>query len=256
MSEFSAEHAAERLVGAPPGYVGYEGGGELTNAIRQRPFSLVLFDEIEKADPRILDKFLQLLDDGRLTDGRGETVFFTEAVIVFTSNIGIYRETEDVDSTGQRTRRRQPVAGLRTMEHEELAAHVRKSVEDFFVLKIERPELLNRIGSDNIVVFDFIDEQTGSHIVDLMLKNVAARVMQEHGVIVIFDSGTRLQISRACLDDKTLELGGRGIGSKLETVVINPLANQLFLDSPGPGAKVIVQLEDVEGRWTARLLPT
>ena len=91
MSEFSAEHADQRLIGAPPGYVGYDAGGELTNAIREKPFSVVLFDEIEKAHPRILDKFLQVLDDGVLTSGRGDRVYFSEAFIVFTSNLGIYR---------------------------------------------------------------------------------------------------------------------------------------------------------------------
>src|ERR1041384_6206408 len=95
MSEFSAEHADQRLIGAPPGYVGYDMGGELTNAIRERPFSVVLFDEIEKAHPRILDKFLQVLDDGVLTSGRGDRVYFSEALIVFTSNLGIY--ATDVD---------------------------------------------------------------------------------------------------------------------------------------------------------------
>jgi ATP-dependent Clp protease ATP-binding subunit ClpB len=92
MSEFAEEHSAARLLGAPPGYVGYDAGGELTNAMREKPFSVVLFDEIEKAHPRILDKFLQILEDGRLTDGRGDTVYFSEAIIIFTSNLGIYVE--------------------------------------------------------------------------------------------------------------------------------------------------------------------
>jgi hypothetical protein len=95
MSEFSAEHSDQRLIGAPPGYLGYDVGGELTNAIREKPFSLLLFDEIEKAHPRILDKFLQILDDGVLTSGRGDRVYFSEALIVFTSNLGIYRTEPD-----------------------------------------------------------------------------------------------------------------------------------------------------------------
>jgi hypothetical protein len=95
MSEFSAEHADQRLIGAPPGYVGYDVGGELTNAVRERPFSVVLFDEIEKAHPRILDKFLQILDDGVLTSGRGDRVYFSEALIIFTSNLGIYSTAPD-----------------------------------------------------------------------------------------------------------------------------------------------------------------
>ena len=88
MSEFSQEHADQRLIGAPPGYVGFEEGGQLTNAVAEKPFSVLLFDEIEKAHPRVLDKFLQILEDGRLTDGRGQTVHFSETVIIFTSNIG------------------------------------------------------------------------------------------------------------------------------------------------------------------------
>ena len=89
MSEYSQSHSDQRLLGAPPGYVGYDAGGELTNAIKSKPFSILLFDEIEKANPNILDKFLQILDDGRMTDSRGETVYFTECLIVFTSNIGM-----------------------------------------------------------------------------------------------------------------------------------------------------------------------
>ena len=102
MSEFSAEHADQRLIGAPPGYVGYDAGGELTNAIREKPFSVVLFDEIEKAHPRILDKFLQVLDDGVLTSGRGERVYFSEALILFTSNLGIYRLNEQRRARAER----------------------------------------------------------------------------------------------------------------------------------------------------------
>ena len=98
-SEFSAEHSDQRLIGAPPGYIGYNTGGELTNAIRQKPFSVVLFDEIEKAHPRILDKFLQILDDGVLTSGRGERVYFSESLIIFTSNLGMTRALLDGSRT-------------------------------------------------------------------------------------------------------------------------------------------------------------
>ena len=104
MSEFAEEHTGARLLGAPPGYIGYDAGGELTNAVREKPFSVVLFDEIEKAHPRILDKFLQILEDGRLTDGRGETAYFSEAILVFTSNLGIFVE----DEHGQRVQSVQP----------------------------------------------------------------------------------------------------------------------------------------------------
>ena len=112
MSEFAEEHTSARLLGAPPGYIGFDAGGELTNAVREQPFSVILFDEIEKAHPRILDKFLQILEDGRLTDGRGDTTYFSESIIVFTSNLGIYVE----DAQGNRiqnVRSGRPIRGGR-----------------------------------------------------------------------------------------------------------------------------------------------
>src|SRR5262249_8861233 len=146
MSEFSAEHSDQRLIGAPPGYVGYDVGGELTNAVREKPFSVVLFDEIEKAHPRILDKFLQILDDGVLTSGRGDRVYFSEAFIIFTSNLGIYR----LDRDGERIPNVTAEEPLRVIE-----AKVRTEIERHFMLTLGRPEILNRIG-ENIIVFDFI----------------------------------------------------------------------------------------------------
>jgi ATP-dependent Clp protease ATP-binding subunit ClpA len=254
MSEFSAEHAADRLIGAPPGYVGYDAGGELTNAIRQRPFSLVLFDEVEKAHPRILDKFLQVLDDGRLTDGRGETVFFTEAVIVFTSNLGIYTEVEEEQPDGRVVRRRRATVDPRTMSRAEISERVLESVRDFFTLQIGRPELLNRIG-DNIVVFDFIDQDTGGRILQMMLDNITARVRQGFDCTIEIPDETLDLLKEVCLNEKTLELGGRGIGSMLETCVINPLANQLFVKSPDSGARLRLRLAEKEDRWIATLQP-
>ena len=103
MSEFSESHADQKLFGAPPGYVGYEAGGQLTNAIKEKPFSILLFDEIEKAHPSIMDKFLQILEDGRMTDGQGNTVYFSEALIIFTSNLGIVRQYTDSSGREQTT---------------------------------------------------------------------------------------------------------------------------------------------------------
>ena len=138
MSEFSQEHADQRLIGAPPGYVGFEEGGQLTNAVAEKPFSVLLFDEIEKAHPRVLDKFLQILEDGRLTDGRGQTVHFSETVIIFTSNIG----AGDANPSSS---------------YDETKAHFMNAVQGHFNDTLGRPELLNRFG-DNIVVFDFITD--------------------------------------------------------------------------------------------------
>lgn len=137
MSEFGHEHSDQRLLGAPPGYVGYDVGGELTNSIKQNPFTVVLFDEIEKAHPKILDIFLQILDDGRLTSGRGETVYFSECLIVFTSNLGVYEITPE----GYRVQRITP-----DMPYNEVEEKIINAIEDFFKFKISRPEILNRIG--------------------------------------------------------------------------------------------------------------
>lgn len=237
MSEFSAEQAADRLIGAPPGYVGFDAGGELTNAMRERPFSLVLFDEIEKAHPRILDKFLQILDDGRLTDGRGETVFFTEAVVVFTSNLGIYEPVTESGPDGLPRQVRRLAIDRSAMSYPEMAAVVTRAITNYFTLELGRPELLNRIG-DNIVVFDFISAAVGLRILDLMLDNVRSRVRQEHAFELVISDQARQLLASSCLEAEVLALGGRGIGAKLETAFINPLAREIFLTRPAAGSSV------------------
>ena len=235
MSEFASSHAAERLVGAPPGYVGFAQGGELTNAVRQRPFSLLLFDEIEKADHSLLDRFLQILDDGRLTDGRGETTYFTESVIVFTSNLGIY-ETLTHAATGVVTGRRlavDPAAG-----YEKLSESVTQKVRDHFTSVVGRPELLNRIG-DNIVVFDFIRREVALDILDLMVRNVARTYRREYGSILELTEAARTVLVSECLGETTLMMGGRGIGNLLETVLIDPLARWTFSQVDVPGSVTV-----------------
>lgn len=228
MSEFSAEHAADRLIGAPPGYIGFEAGGELTNAIRQQPFSVVLFDEIEKAHPRILDKFLQVLDDGRLTDGRGETVFFTEAVIIFTSNLGMYEDIEEQLDDGSRQFRRRLTVDPEHTPYPEMVDRITEAVRAHFTIQIGRPELLNRIG-DNIVVFDFVRPGTAGRILDMMLDNVVERVRREHGVELTITDETRALLRDNCVNPKVLEMGGRGVGAQLETVLINPLSRAIVM---------------------------
>ena len=150
MSELKDEHSMSKLIGAPPGYVGFEQGGALTSAVRERPFSVVLFDEIEKAHPRILDIFLQLLDEGRLTDSRGQTVWFTETIVVFTSNIGNRSEDrEDLDSILQDKQLSESV------RLENVQQHFQAAVRRYFEREISRPELLRRIGN-NVVAFNHI----------------------------------------------------------------------------------------------------
>ncbi|MDR3298918.1 MAG: AAA family ATPase [Candidatus Accumulibacter sp.] len=216
MSEFAEEHSSARLLGAPPGYIGFDAGGELTNAIRERPFAVVLFDEIEKAHPRILDKFLQILEDGRLTDGRGDTAYFSEAIIVFTSNLGIYVE----DETGRRIQNVKPDDDYAIVE-----SKIREAIGDYFKFRLTRPEILNRIG-DNIVVFNFITPPTGQRIFNGMLKNIARRLKEEFKLDLKLSDSVRTTLLARCLRD--LSNGGRGIGNQLESDFINPLSRALF----------------------------
>ncbi len=217
MSEFSAEHAADRLIGAPPGYVGFDAGGELTNAVRQRPFSLLLFDEVERAHPRILDKFLQILDDGRLTDASGSTVYFTETVLVFTSNLGISPEEYALQAAGR--------AGGEPLTRQELEQRVRTAVEHHFVSVLNRPELLNRLG-DNIVVFNFVDDEAAEEIFNVLLGHVAQRLHKEHRMELTIADPVRKELLRGATGN--LSMGGRGIGSYIESAFVNPLARELF----------------------------
>src|SRR5687767_11140236 len=216
MSEFAEEHTGARLLGAPPGYIGYDAGGELTNAMRERPFAVVLFDEIEKAHPRILDKFLQILEDGRLTDGRGETAYFSEAILVFTSNLGIFIE----DEHGRRVQNVKPGD-----PHDVVETRVRAAIQDYFKFRLSRPEILNRIG-DNIVVFGFITPEVGAQIFEGMLRNVINRVREEHKIALEIAPEVQTKLSDACTRD--LSNGGRGIGNQLESLFVNPLSRALF----------------------------
>jgi energy-coupling factor transporter ATP-binding protein EcfA2 len=206
MSEYNHEHSDQRLVGAPPGYVGFEEGGQLTNAVRARPFSVLLFDEIEKAHGRVLDKFLQILEDGRLTDGRGETAWFSETIIIFTSNIGAADVPKDATSSSDYER------------------HFRGAVEQHFVRELGRPELLNRLG-DNIVVFRSIhDAAFRRSILDRKMEPLRAHMMDRWGV--------KLEVEEEVLDRLVqvarLEHGGRGLLNAVERELLNPMARFLF----------------------------
>jgi energy-coupling factor transporter ATP-binding protein EcfA2 len=242
MSEFSAEHADQRLIGAPPGYIGSDLGGELTNAIREKPFSVLLFDEIEKAHPRILDKFLQILDDGVLTSGRGERVYFSESVIIFTSNLGTYK----LDEEGRRVPNvtsEQPYA--------EVERSIRAEIDSYFKIRIGRPEILNRIG-ENIVVFDFIRNDVASDIFEKMVGNVLARLADKQKIRIVLPDNVKQVLREYCLKD--LSNGGRGVGNQIEAWLINPLGRALFDSNVTEGSTVnITGLEMLDGVPTVKL---
>jgi energy-coupling factor transporter ATP-binding protein EcfA2 len=229
MSEFREEHARQRLIGAPPGYVGYDSGGELVNQVRSNPVSILLFDEIDKANPLILDLFLQILEDGRLTDGRGATVHFTECLLVFTSNLGVKETASDgtiVDQIDWRT------------PAEEVERRLREKFEDFFDNKISRPELRNRFG-DNFVVMNFIQPETVPAILDKALGSVAGRVADVHGARLEFSDVARGRLQAAAIE--MLDHGGRGVNNVVETMVVNPLARELFGRGGREGETILIR---------------
>ncbi|CAK0777049.1 hypothetical protein CCP4SC76_6280004 [Gammaproteobacteria bacterium] len=225
MSEYAAPHADQKLLGAPPGYVGYEEGGRLTNAIREQPFSVLLFDEIEKAHAGIFDKFLQIIDDGRLTDGRGETVYFSESIIVFTSNLGTVGGAE-----GERRALVTPA-----MSYPEVRATILEALRQHFNLTLGRPEIFNRFG-DNFVVFDFIRPPLDEQILDKLLAQLVADLAEQPGMTLEIAPTARATL--AALARLRLEHGGRGIRNLLESALVNPLAAWLFDQGIGAGARL------------------
>jgi energy-coupling factor transporter ATP-binding protein EcfA2 len=227
MSEYNHEHSDQRLVGAPPGYVGFEEGGQLTNAVKKRPFAVLLFDEIEKAHGRILDKFLQILEDGRLTDGRGETVQFADTFIVFTSNIG----AAEVNRQS---------ANVRGEFIERVRAH--------FVEHLHRPELLGRIGEANIIPFDFIDNDDFLiEIARSKLGPLRLRLKEKWGIRDIrFDDEVRALRAVVSAMDRTA--GGRGVLAALSERIIDPLASFIFENLASPS--------DSDGRTLQVLQPS
>lgn len=214
MSEFNHEHADQRLVGAPPGYVGFEQGGQLTNAVKARPFSLLLFDEIEKAHPRILDKFLQILEDGRLTDGKGETVSFSDTFIVFTSNIGA---SDIVPSTIEQV-------------HEEFKI----AVQNHFRNELKRPELLGRIGEANIIPFNFMqNDDILKEIARAKLRPLETRLKEKWQIkALIFENEDKAL--QTIVNSVNKQHGGRGILNILTQKLFDPLADFLFINISRP----------------------
>ena len=220
MSEYADAHSDAKLIGSPPGYVGHEDGGQLTSRVRARPFSVILFDEIEKAHPKVLDKFLQILDDGRLTDGKGETVYFGESVILFTSNLGIYTMDE---STGRRVR----TAGVDPSgDADTNAKRIHEAIQHHFIHNLGRPEILNRFG-DNFVVFDFIRRPAALEIIKKMTREITLSLAEAKNWNLTFAPDFAESFLDCFLDDLA-EFGGRGIRNRVETHLKSGLANHLF----------------------------
>lgn len=233
MSEYAAENADQKLFGAPPGYVGYEAGGQLTNAVRANPFSVLLFDEVEKAHPSIMDKFLQILEDGRMTDGQGQTVYFSETLIFFTSNVGISEEV--LDEHGRIIGRRNIVEPGEP--YDAIQAKVEAAMATHF-----KPEVLNRIG-DNIVVFDYISPEASRLILDAQLGKINGNVGARCGITVAPSDAAVQWLAEQALAPAVRENGGRGIGNLVENAYLNPLASFIFDANVQTGEAVEVRVD-------------
>lgn len=225
MSEYREQHSVSRLFGAPPGYVGYEEGGQLTEAIRRRPYRVVLFDEIEKAHPEVWNSLLQILDDGRLTDGQGRVVDFKNTVLIMTSNLG----TEFVKSSGS-------LGFLGKDQGDEVkASHekIEKALKDAF-----RPEFLNRI--DEIIIFSQLSKEDVLRIVDLQLNEIVERT-QEYGVGLVVDQSAKEWLADQGYDPL---LGARPLKRALQKFVESPLAIKLLEGGLQSGASVHIFREE------------
>ena len=229
MSEYKEEHAAEKLAGAPPGFVGYEEGGQLTNRVLERPYSILLFDEIEKAHPKVLDKFLQILEDGRLTDGKGQTAYFHQTAIIFTSNIGASDLADPATGTVIRPGIMRVVQekGAESFTFEEVQQHFLNEVRWYFTSRIGRAELLNRFG-DNIVAFDLLRPQYVDGIARKFLKLLGDSAQDMYRCTLQFDDSVLAAVSRRMREGDNLLFGGRRIKSLMETMVERPLNRWVF----------------------------
>jgi ATP-dependent Clp protease ATP-binding subunit ClpC len=222
MSEYREQHTASRLFGAPPGYVGYEEGGQLTEAVRRRPYRVILFDEIEKAHPEVWNALLQILDDGRLTDGQGRTVDFRNTVLIMTSNLG----TEFVRQGGT-------LGFLQSGNNEERQEHdkIEKALKSTF-----RPEFLNRI--DEIIIFSPLTTQQMLQIVDLQMAEVQGR-LEEHGLKVQLTEAARARLAEIGYDPA---FGARPLRRALQKFVESPLSVSLLSGEFASGDTVLVDV--------------
>jgi ATP-dependent Clp protease ATP-binding subunit ClpB len=226
MSEYQEKHTVARLLGAPPGYVGYDEGGQLTEAVRRRPYSVILFDEIERAHPDVFNVFLQILDDGRLTDGQGRTVDFKNTIVIMTSNIGSHRILEHRGSFDGAD-----YAVMRATVLEELRQHF-------------RPEFLNRV--DEIIVFHALTEKQLEEIVDIQLRRLRKRLAERRIVLDLSDAAKR-HIVKVGYDPS---YGARPLKRTIQKELETPLGRRLLAGEIAEGDTVDVGFDDVRGELT------
>src|SRR6201988_4998807 len=217
MSEYMEKHAVARMIGAPPGYVGYEEGGQLTEAVRRRPYSVILFDEIEKAHPDVFNVLLQILDDGRLTDSKGRTVDFKNTVLIMTSNLGS-REIQEVSD-----------------DEKQLREAVTEVLQEHF-----KPEFLNRI--DDTVIFHRLSREQIAQIIDVQLERLRA-MLDERNISIVLEGPAKELLAREGYDPN---FGARPLKRAIQTLIQNPLAMKLLRGEISPGQTVVVSARDGE----------
>jgi ATP-dependent Clp protease ATP-binding subunit ClpB len=223
MSEYQEKHSVSRLIGAPPGYVGYDEGGQLTEAVRRRPYSVVLFDEIEKAHHDVFNSLLQVLDDGRLTDGQGRTVDFRNVIVIMTSNIGSHRI---LDYRGA-------YAGT---AYERMKEAVLEELRQAF-----RPEFLNRL--DEIIVFHALSEEHLKQIVDIQLAGLRTRLEERHITLNLTDAA-KTRLVRSGYDPT---YGARPLKRAIQREIETPLAKQILGGSVRDGQTVWIDADTAGG---------
>ncbi|MDQ7039110.1 MAG: AAA family ATPase [Aquificota bacterium] len=232
MSEFKEEHSVAKLIGAPPGYVGYEEGGKLTEAVRRKPYSVILLDEIEKAHPRVFDLFLQVLDDGRLTDSQGRTVDFRNTVIIMTSNIGSqYLLNIPVDASEEVVER----------EFEKAKEKVLEELKMFF-----RPEFLNRI--DEVIVFKPLTMKELSRIIDLLIASVNRRLAERNITIELTETAKRELVVRGY----DPAFGARPLKRTVQRYIETPLADKIIRGEVKDGMTVVVDYQEGGFKFTPK----
>jgi len=229
MSEYMEKHTVSRLIGAPPGYIGYEEGGQLTETVRRRPYRVILLDEVEKAHPEVFNILLQILEDGRLTDGHGRTVDFKNAVVIMTSNLG----TEEF--------RRQGVGFLQRDKDQEqqLRSNIETALRSTF-----RPELLNRV--DDTIIFHTLTEQHLAKIIDLLIKDVEQRLAEHNIALKVNDEAKSWLISKGY----NPEYGARPLRRAIQRYVENPLSTKILKGDFKEGDTVAISVEAEELSFT------
>lgn len=226
MSEYMEKHSVSRLVGSPPGYVGYEDGGQLTERVRRKPYSLILFDEIEKAHPDVFNMLLQVLDDGRLTDSNGRTVDFRNTVIVMTSNVGA-RELQDQRFVG--------FGGPAAESYENVRSTMMKELKNTF-----RPEFINRV--DDIIVFHKLEKEHLKEIVSLMINQLRDRLTEQDIHIEVTDTATE----RIAEEGYDPEYGARPLARSIQKNVEDTLSESLLAGESFENKLVTVDYKDDE----------